>query len=792
MSILIPFNQCIARPSDEQFEYFLSDHLLHVKRNIEIRLVGLDSTIVNLAGVAGICHDLLKSNLEWQLYIQGKKKKGPPHAPGGALLFSYFAYHLLQFYEKWDDYSLYWLWFIRDLADHHGNLKSLADTNWMMYPEWNKLDWVGMGQFIKSCFSTIKDLEISPQALKQWIGDLREIYEDEKEKLDLSYQQISSNILMDKLQLWRECSTALIASDRLDVVSVSDSHFKKEDHITNEQNLQSFCENNKQHPLSYIRMKAQQDIVNQINFYPDNMVYTLEMPTGYGKTITALKLASILGREQGYERIVYVAPYLSILEQTAQVIEDAMHVLAVEQHSLATLEGRASDKSESEEYLLETQMAIETWAYPVICTSFQQWTKVIFPERAQDLLRRSFLKNGIIIIDEPQIYAPESWNVFLCGLEALARRNNLRVFFLSATMPPFKYGLSKSNEPIHLSIKEDTPTNRYQITRCPSMDETSLAELILKYKNFQQCAILNTIADAYLVYKNVNTFDKNANTHLLHGMMTPIHKKMEINKIQHYLNQAEHHPICVISTQIMEAGVDLSFQYLMRALPILPSVIQAAGRVNRHNENDIGTFFLIPFFRNGEKNTRNSIYDKKLQYITDQLLEKKTMWLESEMMSLIKIYYQEMFRNNTYEAGKQAITNAYEGDWPELANIQPFGQDYFRLPIFIPWTPNEAEKQWLPKTFVRLQKKIGINTPEELYERYSDRKYMNNLSFQARKEFMILFHYYVINVPGALAIKLVNKEDYLIHKVPCILGNDVYHPVMGLAQRYVDGFDNII
>jgi CRISPR-associated endonuclease/helicase Cas3 len=793
VSVLIPFDQCIARPSDKQSECFLIDHLFHVKRTMEFRMSGFDLTVVKLAGLSGICHDLLKSNPEWQLYIWGKKKKGPPHAPGGALLFSYFAYHLLQSCGKWDDYSLYWLLLIRDIADHHGSLKSLSNTSWIMCPEWSKVDWVGMGKFIKSCFPQIEDLDISPKELEQWVGELWEIVEVEREKLDLSYQQISSNILMNKLQLWREFTTALIAGDRLDVVPIADSGFKKEDHIANEQHIQCFCEKNNRHPLSKIRMQAQRAIVDQINFYPKSRFYTLEMPTGYGKTITALKLASILGREQGYERIIYVAPYLSILEQTAQVIEDAMHVLALEQHSLAILDEKISGEMESEEHLMKNQMEIETWAHPIICTSFQQWIKVIFPKRSQDLLRRAFLKNGIIIIDEPQIFAPESWNVFLCGLEALAERNNLRVFFLSATMPPFTYGLPGYNEPVHLSIQEDIPTNRYQIIRCASMDEEKLSELIIKYKNSQQCAILNTIADAYLVYKKVKGLNNNdVDTHLLHGMMIPIHKKMEINKIQYYLNQKEHHSMCVISTQIMEAGVDLSFQYLMRALPILPSIIQAAGRVNRHNENDIGTVFLIPFLRNGIKNTRNSIYNKTLQYITDKLLEKKTMWLESEMMNLIKAYYQEMFRNNTYEAGKKAIIDAYEGNWPELAGVQPFGQDYFRLPIFIPWTPKAEERQWLPKTFLALQEKIGINTPEEIYERYSDRQYMNNLSFQIRKEFMILFHYYVINVPGALAIKLVNKEDYLIHKVPCILGNDVYHSIMGLAPRYVDGFDNII
>src|SRR5690606_18656594 len=129
-----------------------------------------------------------------------------------------------------------------------------------------------------------------------------------------------------------------------------------------------------------------------------------------------------------------------ILEQTSLTIQDAMKERALEHHSLAILD--VEDKQRAE----ENQLAMEAWAHSIVCTSFNQFWKALFPIRAQDVLRRVFLKDSVVIVDEPQIFNPEVWNLFLCGLESLSDLFNLKVVFLSATMPPFSYGLSRSEE----------------------------------------------------------------------------------------------------------------------------------------------------------------------------------------------------------------------------------------------------------------------------------------------------------------------------------------------------------
>ncbi|WP_235430839.1 hypothetical protein [Heyndrickxia coagulans] len=214
------------------------------------------------------------------------------------------------------------------------------------------------------------------------------------------------------------------------------------------------------------------------------------------------------------------------------------------------------------------------------------------------------------------------------------------------------------------------------------MDEHEMAAFINRREDVKQVAILNTIEDAYRVYKQLKD---EGDVRLLHGMMVPVHKKLEIAKVQHNLEKDRDKPLKGISTQIIEAGVDVSFHHITRALPILPSIVQAAVRVNRHFEKDMGALTIVPFFRNGEKNTRNSIYAKPLQRITDRLIFEKNTWLVSEMERLVRKYYKEMFREHTYETAEQAIREAYEGNWTQLSKYQPFGQYDLKLPLHVPW-----------------------------------------------------------------------------------------------------------
>ncbi|SHJ62531.1 CRISPR-associated helicase Cas3' [Propionispora hippei] len=809
MSGIVPFAQCIARPSKGEERYWLSEHLLAVKTAMETRLQGTldDAVLTRLGGLAGVCHDLVKCHWLWQSYINGKRTQGPNHAPEGAFLFSYLGYHWLQAQNKWDKYAREWLWLVRDIADHHGVLKKVkTEDNWMKNGPWQELDLPGIAEFLQRIYREDLLPDLSIQALRQWMMDLDDMVEFALDALDAGTfpDRLS---LMEELIRWRELTTALISGDRFHVSAVNSMAINQARHSQHDGALDEYCKGraDADTKLTVVRQAAQAEILRQLTADPSRLIYTLEMPTGYGKTITALRLATWLGKQLNYEKIIYVAPYLSILEQNSSVFEEALQEAVLEHHSLAVLPDEQGKKVangheivDEEGELPDGQLVMESWAAPIVCTSFQQFCKALFPGRAQDALRRAFLAQSVVIIDEPQIFAAPSWNVFLHGLEAVAKLYHLKVIFLSATMPPFDYGLSKKNQPGRLSVAPAAKVERYQVEQAGAMDEQMVAEYLVNYQPDQpvsQAAIVNTITDAYLVYQSLERQVDSSALKLLHGMMVPLHKRVEIEKIKALSSrkESERRRLYVVSTQILEAGVDLSFQHIMRALPILPSIIQAAGRVNRHFGGAMGLLTLMLFLRDGEKNTRSFIYAPGLQQITDILLARKKVWVESELLELIKEYYREMFTRNTYEAGKSAIHDAYEGDWPALGqNFKPFGEDVYRLPIFVPWQVPKEDKNLLPIRFVDLQKQFKLYSPEEIYERYQDRDYYTQLTFREKKEFMILMNHYVINVPPKLAFSLVEREVYLENKIPCLLNQSDYHLVCGLAEYKVKGFDQYL
>jgi len=763
----------------------LRDHLINVRRTMECYFEESEQRLKTLIGLAGLCHDLGKSHAEWQEYINKKREEGPNHSACGAFFFSYLGYNLLQAMGKWNDYGVFWLWLTRDITDHHSKLKNLSDDTWLKRYSWEMFDLSGIEAFIHEQYDELRFITIDEKTLEDWIDTGDEAIEDALDMLNLGFGRWLPLELMNKLQLWRKITTSLIGGDRFDVTAINANRIDDLQHAQYSNNIDQFCRENQAHPLSKVRMSAQREIMRQLMNAPNQQFYTLDMPTGYGKTITALKIAAWLGEKQGYKKIIYVAPYLSILEQTSLAIQGAMKERALEHHSLAILD------IEDKQRVGENQLAMEAWSHSIVCTSFNQFWKALFPYRAQDVLRRVFLKDSVVIVDEPQIFNPEVWNLFLCALESLTLLLNLKVVFLSATMPPFNYGLSKA--PTTLQFKAPSGNDRYYLEVVDEKDEELLAKFLKEKEYSSQAAILNTIEDAYRVYKKISENEANGeNVYLLHGLMTPLHKKVLIEKIKLALSNSKQsgHPLYVISTQVLEAGVDVSFQHVARALSVLPSIVQAAGRVNRHNEGtEKGVISVFPFKRSGEKDTRSYIYPNNIQKITDQILFEKNSWAETELIALVQKYYNEMFSQNTYEGILAAIKDAYQGDWDKISQFHPLGEDYLRLPIFIPWEPDEDEKGLLSKrlkTFNILKEKFKVANGKDLYDLYTNSNYMSKLSFEDRKQFMILFNHYVINVPVKKVLQIVGKDDYLNNRIPCLPVTDFYDSKAGLSVPFYE------
>lgn len=780
MSHIVPLKECVARPPNHIQRFYLIDHLEGVRKNTHSIFLNnnLNKIEFELLQLATICHDLGKANVEWQQYVIGNLRKGPNHSGCGAILFAYLAYHYLQSYKKWGKYRRLWLQFTRDIADHHGELKSIIKNEEIESGSFEKMDMVGIQKWVYEQFPIFEEREVSISAstLLDWYAyDYLEFVEDALIELHSENRQQTYSIsnMMDTLQKWRFFTSVFISSDRFEIEPVQDKRLTKSDWQLIKKEVNHYCKQGNLQSLSKLRSQAQATILEKWKKNKNRVYYVLEMPTGYGKTVTALKIATEIGKKNGHSKIIYVAPYLSILEQNSEAIEKATGRRPLQHHSMAILNNKTLD--ENSETDAHSTLHMQAWAHHIVCTSFVQWMRAIFPRRAQETLRRSYLEDAVIIIDEPQIIDASVWNLFLVGLNSLANRYNLTVIFCSATMPPFNERLGE--QPVRLTVTSRKSDDRYFIQTIDSQTKETCARHLMEIKEPTAIGIFNTIQDAIDVFDGLPNCET-TNTYLLHGLMAPIHKAIQIKQIRQNLQKQKNKKIRVVSTQIIEAGVDLSFHYMYRALPIIPSLIQAAGRVNRHRELPMGRIETSLFLRE-ERDTRY-VYSTSLRRISDELLFQKEKWYEHEMNSLMRIFYEKMFTENSYEAVLQDIQSAFLGNWPSVSCHDVFqSDDQHLLPLFVPFEW-ENQLKWLPNTILSLLNEFDIKDSKRIYKLFLEKNTRLNWSFEKNKRFSVLFQQFVINVPVEKALRLVSKEDFLQYRVPIIEDSYSYDNEKGL------------
>ena len=322
-------------------------------------------------------------------------------------------------------------------------------------------------------------------------------------------------------------------------------------------------------------------------------IYRLDVPTGGGKTLSSLRFALNHAKKHGFDRVIYVIPYLSVLDQTAKDIKEALQFnegddFILEHHSNFTFSDN-SDEAQSH------RLFTERWDSPIILTTMVQFLESIYSNKSGDLRKFHNMSNAVFIFDEVQALPVKCINLFNEAINYLHYCAGCTVLLCTATQPPF----DETSNPILLSensslipdmsgqfqklkrtkIKDCTKRNGY------STDE--LREFILdKYIKEGNClVVVNTKKDALKLYNNLkNHIAKNPleNIELIHlsTSMCPAHRLEIIEAIK----KREQKNVLCISTQLIEAGVNISFGCVVRVIAGLDSIAQAAGRCNRNGE----------------------------------------------------------------------------------------------------------------------------------------------------------------------------------------------------------------
>lgn len=335
-------------------------------------------------------------------------------------------------------------------------------------------------------------------------------------------------------------------------------------------------------PLRQARSRIQQQAFdNSVN---KSHISILDMPTGSGKTLCSLKLAL----ESGKKRIIYVIPYTSIIEQTANKFEkmfgDVLPVL--QHHSNYSYDGNTEEEKKTVEKLKRT---CENWDAPLIITTSVQFFQSIYHYKGSALRKLHNLRDSVIVFDEIHLIPTELLRPCLKAVGYITKYLNSEALFLSATMPDYSKLFDKFLPDVNYNKLVTDRTNFKYFKKCEykDMGKTTLETIA---ENASRCKnaliVVNTKKTAAELYNLVQ-----GEKYHLSANMTPAHRSRVIEVVRKKLKKGEH--ITVVSTSLVEAGVDLDFNTVFRQLSGLDSILQAGGRCNREGKDAKGYVYVF-------------------------------------------------------------------------------------------------------------------------------------------------------------------------------------------------------
>lgn len=328
-------------------------------------------------------------------------------------------------------------------------------------------------------------------------------------------------------------------------------------------------------------------------------IYSLTVPTGGGKTIASMAFALFHAlahqKSQNFRRIIYCLPYTSILEQNGKVFEDIMGQRNVLMHYADAMfrEGRETDEDD----LDEKRLATENWDHPLIVTTNVQFFESLFGNKPSKCRKLHNIAGSIIVLDEAQMLPRDYLKPSVWALEELCRNYGCTVLLMSATQPGLARFLRSKAAPREINPQVKATFDALRRVQIRHLGEQSLEDIAgVIHKNKQALCIVNTKRRAKKLFDLLKQVE---GCFHLSTLMLPEDRTETLNTIRNRL--AEGLPCRVISTSLVEAGVDLDFPVGFREETGLDSIIQAAGRVNREGSREAKDSFLYVFRAAGEK-----------------------------------------------------------------------------------------------------------------------------------------------------------------------------------------------
>ena len=361
-------------------------------------------------------------------------------------------------------------------------------------------------------------------------------------------------------------------------------------------------------------------------------IYTLTVPTGGGKTISSLGFALKHAVLQKKSRIIYVIPYTSIIEQTADVFKDIVGSNNVLEHHMNV--DYDKDEELTDEDKERYKLATENWDAPIIVTTNVQFFESLFANKVSRCRKLHNIANSVIIFDEAQMLPNDYLKPCVKAIEELVVKYKVTAVLCTATQPSLEALFSKK-----VSLKEicKDVNDLYEFFRRVSYQQEKYAdidELVCAINRHKRVlCIVNSKKTAQDIFDKLNEVGR----YHLSTFMGPNHRRSVLEKIRGCLKDGNE--TCrVVATSLVEAGVDLDFPVVYREISGLDSIIQAAGRCNREGKNAYQES-LVHVFEFERDNVSVPSFIRLPVEVTSSIRQKFT---DIASLEAIKQYFQEL------------------------------------------------------------------------------------------------------------------------------------------------------
>ncbi len=453
-------------------------------------------------------------------------------------------------------------------------------------------------------------------------------------------------------------------------------------------------------------------------------LFTLTVPTGGGKTLASLSFALEHAVRHGLRRVVYVIPFTSIIEQTAEVFREALGTREdiLEHHASFDWERAGAalrDDAEGADGLAKLRRAAENWDVPVVVTTAVQFFESLYANRPSRCRKLHNLAKSVIVLDEAQTLPIRLLRPCMAALEELARNYGASIVLCTATQPALRKIDGFRNGFEIDDARELAPAPKRLYAALKRVEVEQIAEPVADdliaarfAEQAQMLCIVNSRAHARALFEAIRHLP--GATHLT-TLMCPRHRRAVLARLREQLKSGE--PVRLVATSLIEAGVDISFPEVWRAAAGLDSIAQAAGRCNREGLLSRGRVIVFEPVERQETGRPKEIED--FWQAARPVLRRHTDPLTLEA---VHAYFGELY----WQKGEAALDAARVGDYPGILPAIaeraptldfPFASiaAAFRMiedvmePVIVPWQadPDDREAETLLGRIAAMERPRG-------------------------------------------------------------------------------------